>query len=144
MLNVVVVEGVLARPAQLVELPSGTRLVQLEVTVRRPDGPTETIPVSWFEASAWAGELDVGESVVVAGRVRRRFFRSGGVTHSRTEVVAGRVARSTSTTRVRSVLGEAITTLVAALGDSMSSAALGSTQTTTADRDYPATSTGAR
>jgi single-strand DNA-binding protein len=32
-----------------------------------------------------------GSEVVVAGHVRRRFFRAGGVTQSRTEVVATRV-----------------------------------------------------
>jgi single-strand DNA-binding protein len=35
--------------------------------------------------------LDVDEEVVVLGRVRRRFFRTGGGTQSRTEVVADQV-----------------------------------------------------
>ena len=111
MLNVVVVKGVLARPSQLVELPSGTRLLALEVTVRRPDGPAETIPVSWLGAPAWGEDLDVGESVVVAGRVRRRFFRSGGSTQSRTEVAAASIARSSSLDKVAALVAEAMDSL---------------------------------
>ena len=118
MLNVVVVEGVLARPSQLVELPSGTRLLALEVTVRRPDGPAETIPVSWLGAPAWGEDLDVGEFVVVAGRVRRRFFRSGGTTQSRTEVAAASVARSSSRDKRAALVAEAINSLTTVVGDS--------------------------
>lgn len=111
MLNLVVLEGVLARPAQDVQLPSGGRLVSLEVTVRRPDGPAEPVPVAWFDAPAWASALDAADGVVVVGRVRRRFFRTGGVTQSRTEVVASRVVRATATTRVRTLLTEAMAAL---------------------------------
>lgn len=111
MLNLVVVEGVLARPAQDVELPSGSRLISLEVTVRRDEGPAEPVPVAWFDAPAWATSLDAGAPVLVVGRVRRRFFRSGGVTQSRTEVVASRVVRSGASARVRAALDEAIAAL---------------------------------
>lgn len=107
MLNLVVLEGVLARPAQDVELPSGSRLISLEVTVRRDDGPAEPVPVAWFDAPAWATSLDAGVAVVVVGRVRRRFFRSAGATQSRTEVVANRVVRSSSSAKVRAALEEA-------------------------------------
>jgi single-strand DNA-binding protein len=114
MLNLVVVEGVLARPAQDVELPSGSRLISLEVTVRRDEGPAEPVPVAWFDAPAWATSLDAGTSVLVVGRVRRRFFRSGGMTQSRTEVVASRVVRSGAAAKVRAALEEAAGALSAA------------------------------
>ena len=107
MTNVVVLQGVLARPAQDVELPSGSRLLSLEVTVRRPEGPAEPVPVAWFDPPAWATSLDAGAEVVVSGRVRRRFFRAGGLTQSRTEVVANRVVRAGATTRVAALLAEA-------------------------------------
>jgi single-strand DNA-binding protein len=119
MLNLVVIEGVLARPAQDVELPSGSRLISLEVTVRRDDGPAEPVPVAWFDAPAWATSLDAGAPVLVVGRVRRRFFRSGGVTQSRTEVVASRVVRASASAKVRAVLDEAAAA-VAAAGQSAS------------------------
>ena len=108
MMNVVVLEGVLARPAQDVELPSGSRLLSLEVSVKRDTGPAEPVPVAWFDPPAWATALDAGTAVVVVGRVRRRFFRSGGTTQSRTEVVASRVARASAAARVKALLEEAI------------------------------------
>ena len=114
MLNLVVVEGVLARPAQDVELPSGSRLISLEVTVRRDDGPAEPVPVAWFDAPAWATSLDAGAGIVVVGRVRRRFFRAGGTTQSRTEVVAAKVVRAGASAKVRAVLDEAAAALAAA------------------------------
>jgi len=110
-MNLVVVEGVLSRPAQLVELPSGSRLVTLEVTVRRDDGPAEPIPVSWFDAPAWVSMLDGGIEVAVLGRVRRRFFRTGGATQSRTEVVASRVVRASARAKVAALIDEAVEVL---------------------------------
>jgi len=107
MLNIVVLGGVLARPATTTELPSGTRLVGLELTVRRGDGPAESVPVAWFDPPAWATSLDTGADLVVLGRVRRRFFRAGGATQSRTEVVAAKVVRAAARSRVASLLSEA-------------------------------------
>ena len=107
MINLVVLRGVLARPASLVELPSGSRLASLEVTVRRPDGPAEPVPVSVPDPPTWASELDSGTEVVVLGRVRRRFFRAGGVTQSRTEVVAARLVRASARRRVDALVAEA-------------------------------------
>ncbi|MGH9115019.1 MAG: hypothetical protein ACRDWW_04235 [Acidimicrobiales bacterium] len=71
------------------------------------------MPVAWFDAPAWATALDAATPVVVVGRVRRRFFRAGGVTQSRTEVVASRVVRATAASRVKAVLAEAVTAIEA-------------------------------
>ena len=90
-MNVVILRGMLSRPCALRELPSGEHVAGYEVTVRHEDGPADTVPVVWHGAPAWACGLDVGEEVVVTGRVRRRFFRAGGSTQSRTEVVADAV-----------------------------------------------------
>ena len=108
MTNVVVLQGVLARPASDVQLPSGDRLVSLEVTVRRVDGPAEPVPVQWPDPPAWASALDAGAEVAVLGRVRRRFFRSGGATQSRTEVVASRVVRASARAKVAALVDEAV------------------------------------
>src|SRR5689334_15871458 len=78
-LSLALVVGQLSRPAEVRELPSGDTLVALELTSRRPDGVAESMPVIWADAPAWAGELAAGERVTVAGRVRRRFYRAGGV-----------------------------------------------------------------
>ncbi len=113
-INVVVLEGVLAKPALYRELPSGSRLLTLEVTVRREGAPAEPVPVAWFDAPAWAVSLDEGSPVVVTGRVRRRFFRAGGVTQSRTEVLAERVLRSSDVKRAQAAMAAAGAVLEAA------------------------------
>lgn len=91
-LNLVVLRGVLSSPPRVRELPSGSTLTSLEVTTRLPDGGL-TVPVVIGDADAQVTELDAGAAVVVVGRVTRRFFQAGGVTQSRTEVVAERVVR---------------------------------------------------
>jgi len=72
------------------------------------------VPVVWFEAPARAAELAVDEQVVVVGRVRRRFFRAGGGTQSRTEVVADVVVAARQARRARSALEAAQSRLEAA------------------------------
>jgi single-strand DNA-binding protein len=103
-MNVVTLCGRLARPAEQRVLPSGDRLVTYEVTVDGPEGRAETAPVVWFGAPASAGAIDADQNVVVVGRVRRRFFQSGGATQSRTEVVAEVVLPAAQTKRVAAAL----------------------------------------
>lgn len=110
-LNLVVASGRLSRPARETLLASGDRLVSLELTVPRDDGPAEGLPVVWPGAPVSAASLDVGEEVLVSGRVRRRFFRSGGATQSRTEVVAASVVRLRRARRARAVTAAAVATL---------------------------------
>ena len=55
--------------------------------------------------------LVAGEEVVVTGLVQRRFFRSGGVTQTRTELVAERCLRARRTKSVRSLLAAAAANL---------------------------------
>jgi len=105
--NLVVLAGRLARPAEVRELPSGDRLVAYELTVAREGARAESVPVVWFEAPASAADLDVDERVVVVGRVRRRFFRAGGSTQSRTEVVAETVVGARAAKQVRTAVGRA-------------------------------------
>lgn len=117
-INEVAVAGRLSRPAEQRVLPSGGSVVSLEVTVPRVVGPSETVPVSWADAPAWSATLDVGQEILVVGRVRRRFFRAGGATQSRTEVVAHRVLRLPAGRRARQVLAEVSARLEeAAAGD---------------------------
>lgn len=91
-MNLVLLRGRLCRPPDSRLLPSGDTVVNYEVRISRPEGQrAETVPVSWLGAPATAADLEADEEVVVVGRVRRRFFRAGGVTASRTEVVAERL-----------------------------------------------------
>jgi single-strand DNA-binding protein len=102
--SVTLVAGALSRPAETRELPSGDTLVALELTTRRPDGAAESMPVVWVAAPAWVGRLAAGDRVLVAGRVRRRFYRAGGATASRTELVAQRVVPTRQRARSRALV----------------------------------------
>jgi single-strand DNA-binding protein len=90
-MNVVVLRGALSRPAEERVLQSGSRLMSLEVRVRRPGERAESVPVAWFDPPPAIALLAQDDEVVVVGRVRRRFFRGTGGTNSRTEVVADQV-----------------------------------------------------
>jgi single-strand DNA-binding protein len=117
--NVVALVGRLARPPEFRELPSGDRLVTYEVTVAREGERAEGVPVVWFGAPSSAVDHDVDDAVVVVGRVRRRFYRAGGATQSRTEVVADTVVAARQAKRAAAALESArarLTTQVAAEG----------------------------
>lgn len=107
-MNVVIIRGVLSRAPELRELPSGSRLAQLEVTVRHPARPTASVPVALFEPPVRTLALASGTEVVVTGEVRRRFFRTPAGTGSRTEVVAAQVIPATHRKRVRTALRAAV------------------------------------
>jgi single-strand DNA-binding protein len=110
-MNLVTLVGRLSRPAEQRLMPSGDRIVVFEVTVPGPDGKAETAPVVWFAAPASAASLDADRSVVVVGRVRRRFYKASGTTQSRTEVVADVVVPTNQAKRVRAALQGAATRL---------------------------------
>lgn len=107
-MNIVVLQGVLARPTARRELPSGDTVVELDVATVADDGRTETAPVVWADGPGWLDELEPGAELVVTGRVRRRFFRSGAGTVSRTEVVATTVVPARDTRRARKAVRAAI------------------------------------
>jgi single-strand DNA-binding protein len=111
--NLVVLRGTLVADPRLRELPSGSVLTQFDVTTRDGSG-TQSVPVAWFEPPSSGVPAAAGDDVVVIGSVRRRFFRVGGATQSRTEVVAEQVIPARrgrqvgrSLDAVRRLLGEA-------------------------------------
>lgn len=114
-MNVAVLRGSLSRDPELRVLPSGTQIVTCEVTVR-DTVPAESVPVAWADPPASSDRLAAGDEVVVLGRVRRRFFRAGGATASRTEVVAERVVPARQARRARSLVERAAASLVAVTG----------------------------
>ena len=105
-MNLVLLEGVLSRPASIRTLPSGSVLCALEVTTRDSDGSAATVPVAWFDPPV-EPSWEEGTSVVVFGTVRRRFFRVGGATQSRTEVLAELVAAASDRRAATRLLGRA-------------------------------------
>lgn len=101
-LNLALVVGTLSSEPRRSELPSGSVLVAYEVSTPGPDGRRESVPVTWLDPRRPAA-LHADDEVVISGRVRRRFFRAGGATASRTEIVAEVVARAGSARAERAV-----------------------------------------
>ncbi len=88
-MNIVLLHGVLTREPEVRELPSGDHVASFDLTVRDDGYDTDVVPISWHDAPRHrARQARAGADVIVTGRVRRRFFRAGGATQSRTEVVA--------------------------------------------------------
>jgi single-strand DNA-binding protein len=115
-MNLAILRGTLSSDPVERVLPSGSRLLTYEVTVPASgDAAAESVPVAWLDPPARVPALAAGDEVVVVGRVRRRFFRAGGATASRTEVVAEAVVPTRSAARVTTVTARAIARLEAAL-----------------------------
>ena len=108
--NLVVLQGHVSSEPRRKDLPSGTTLLQIEVTTRG-DGGLLSVPVVWFEPTR---EFAPADEVTVLGHVRRRFYRTGAVTQSRTEVVADCIVATRRRRDVQRLVGRAI----AALGGS--------------------------
>ena len=94
----------LAADVTVRQLPSGGSVSQFDVTTRDDVG-TQSVPVAWFDPPAGGVPVEPGEEVVVVGHVRRRFFRVGGATQSRTEVVAEAVVAGADRRRVGRAIG---------------------------------------
>jgi len=102
-MNVVILSGRLLTEPTSRALPAGGAIWALDLatavdesTVGAAALPSRrvTVPVVWScdaVPPSWGPDTEV----VVAGVVRRRFFRSGGGTQSRTEVVASAVIEVT-------------------------------------------------
>ena len=105
--NICVVTGTLVHPPDLRTLASGAVLANLEVRVPGAPGASEVVPVACLDPGRSVLALAPGVDVIVRGRVRRRFFRAGGRTQSRTEVVADAIVPLRQATRARRVLADA-------------------------------------
>ena len=111
--NEVLLVGRLAAVPEERELPSGDLLTTFRLVVDRPPptrsaaprpGAGRQVPVDTLDCSAWtagtrrtARTLQAGDVVEVTGALRRRFWRAGAVSASRTEVEVAalrRVARA--------------------------------------------------
>ncbi|MCU0310332.1 MAG: hypothetical protein MUE36_05260 [Acidimicrobiales bacterium] len=106
--NVAVLCGTVVREPEVRVLASGAVLLGYEVRVggRPPDATT--VPVVWPDPPARRPTIAAGDVVVVVGHVRRRFFRVGGATQSRTEVVAERIRVPRSGRHARDLVEQAL------------------------------------
>lgn len=110
-MNIVLLHGVLTREPEVRTLPSGDEVTSFDLAVRDDGYETEVVPISWHAAShSMIDKLEPGSEVVVTGRVRRRFFRVGGATQSRTEVLAAAVVLARQARGVDKALSAALAT----------------------------------
>jgi single-strand DNA-binding protein len=107
-MNVVLLLGTLARDPEPRTLRSGSLVLTLDLTTRSGDEPPRSVPIAWFDPPDSSASLAAGDRVVVIGHVRRRFFRTGGATQSRTEVVAQRIVPARQAKRVQSAIDQAL------------------------------------
>jgi single-strand DNA-binding protein len=106
--NIVILRGRLSRAPEHRVLASGSVLLTADVTVRPAEGQADTVPVVWFDPPERALRFDQGDDIVAVGRVRRRFFRAGGATASRTEVVVSTLVSARAPARVRTAITDAL------------------------------------
>lgn len=106
--NLSIVSGVVGGAPVRRTLPSGDELVQLDLSVRADGQPAASVPVVATPAVLGGLEPAAGDPVVVVGVVRRRFFRVGGATQSRTEVVAEVVVAASRGAAARRAIDRAV------------------------------------
>jgi single-strand DNA-binding protein len=90
-MNVVAVSGHLSSEPTVRELQSGSVLMTFELTTR-VDEVGVSVPLVWFDPPKKVA-VAAGDEIAAVGTVRRRFYRAGGVTQSRTEVVVAHLGR---------------------------------------------------
>jgi len=117
-INLSVVRGTIVDEPHRRELPSGGVAVQFDIAVIGDDG-TQRVPVSWVDPPPGADAVLAAQiEVVVVGEVRRRFFRVGGNTQSRTEVVVQQLVPCRRRAAARKAVASAIELLVPDTGAS--------------------------
>src|SRR5687768_1715491 len=104
-MNLVVVQGVVRDDPVARSLSSGQQVVSFELAVPVSESALESVPIVLFDAAC---TVAIDDEVVVVGRVRKRFFRVGGATQSRTEVVATRIVPARRRAQVAKALGQAV------------------------------------
>jgi single-strand DNA-binding protein len=106
--NLAVIRGSVPNDPLTRDLGSGGVVVQFDVATRVQSEGREvnvSVPVAWHDPTpTQLGALAVGVDLVVVGTVRRRFFRVGGSTQSRTEVVASTVVPARRRKQVEAAL----------------------------------------
>jgi len=103
--NLVVLQGLVRDDPVARSLSSGQQVMSFELAVRSVDETLESVPIVLFDSACVVVPDD---EVVVIGRVRKRFFRTGGATQSRTEVVATRVVPARRRAQVAKALDQAM------------------------------------
>jgi single-strand DNA-binding protein len=117
-MNIVVLVGRLSSTPRQTQLPSGDERWAFELSCESDPASsvvgeciTLSVPVAVAAPINGIERFDTGTELVVAGVVRRRFYRVGGITQSRTEVVAQAVIEITARRPADKALGTALRVL---------------------------------
>jgi len=105
--NLALLRGTISSEPVIRDLPSGDSVTQVELTTR-VDGRAVSVPVAVHHRPVTVG---AGDEVVVTGHVSRRFFRVGGATQSRTEVIADAIIKTSRARTVQRAVDGVITML---------------------------------
>lgn len=106
--NLVILRGTVTVDPALRELKGGV-VLQFDVSTPLGEGHTTTVPAAWHDpTAAQTSSFGAGDDVVVVGTVRRRFFRVGGQTQSRTEVIVESLVPARRTKTAASALAAAV------------------------------------
>jgi hypothetical protein len=111
-MNIAVVRGTVLRDPQERTIANGQRVVSLDLNVAYDDKPNENLEVVWVDPPKNLVVPRQGNEVFAVGRVRRRFFNTGGGVVSRTEVVADVVLTAKQKSRISHALSEVAAALV--------------------------------
>jgi len=107
-----------ADDVQIRTLPSSTELASFSISVSQATGPATSMPVSWSSpAPKVLDRLETGTEVLAIGRVVRRFYRAGGSTQSRTELVVDRIERLSRRAACRRMVEQVIGHLEATVAE---------------------------
>jgi hypothetical protein len=103
-INLAILRGAASGVPELRQLPSGRRLATFAVRTHGLGPPATSVPVAAWDPPAWLDSVEAGDELVVAGCLRRRFFRapSGGL-GSKVELEASVVGRASDPRQNRKV-----------------------------------------
>jgi hypothetical protein len=103
-LNLAIVRGTASGPPELRQLASGRRLATFAVRTHGLIPPATSVPVAVWDPPAWLDTVEPGDEVIVAGCVRRRFYRAkSGALAARVELEAAIVGRASDSRKLRKV-----------------------------------------
>jgi hypothetical protein len=98
--NLSVVCGACSAAPEFRVLDSGTRLASLAIRCPASGDRATSVPVTVWNPPAWLETLEPGETVVVVGRLRRRFYQRPGGVGSRVDIEADTIGRARDRRRI--------------------------------------------
>ena len=104
-INLAVLRGTASGPPELRQLPSGRHVATFSLRTHALGPPATSVPVAAWDPPIWLESVEAGDELVVAGSMRRRFYRSaaGGLA-SKVEVEAAVVGRASDARKTRRAL----------------------------------------